>query len=335
MHPFASEYTPIRWDFFVERHEDEEQALRDTKYTWQTPDGEYWSKLLYSNEKPPQGSVKKGLLYPRTGALGGCTVHNAQLMVQATKKDWNDIAELTGDSSWSSKTMDGYFKKLERNEYIQGSLLNPNSHGTKGWLPTRLTPATLIAQDLKIVSLLLAACSATGKGLVSGLLGTVGGALSALSLDVNTMAKNRDVDDILYQMPLSMNSDYIRTGPRDFVLEVAMAKNKDGSKKYKLDIALNTLVTKVNFDQSGDIPQAVGVDYIFGKSLYRADPRASTGSAKGTEAGTINASREVIVSGGAFNTPQILKLSGVGPAEELKAHGIPVVKDLPGNLFPN
>lgn len=44
----------------------------------------------------------------------------------------------------------------------------------------------------------------------------------------------------------------------------------------------------------------------------------------------IMARREVIVAGGVFNTPQILKHSGVGPAEELNRFGIKVVKDLPG-----
>jgi len=125
-----------------------------------------------------------------------------------------------------------------------------------------------------------------------------------------------------------MDGDYVRSSPRDFVLQVAGATNKDGSKKYKLDVALNTLVTKVNFDTSNTKPKATGVDYLFGQSLYRADPRAGTDD--GGEAGTVHASREVIVSGGAFNTPQILKLSGVGPAQELHSHGIPVVKDLPG-----
>ena len=42
------------------------------------------------------------------------------------------------------------------------------------------------------------------------------------------------------------------------------------------------------------------------------------------------ASREVILCGGAINSPQLLKLSGVGPAAELSALGIPVVHDLPG-----
>jgi choline dehydrogenase len=39
---------------------------------------------------------------------------------------------------------------------------------------------------------------------------------------------------------------------------------------------------------------------------------------------------ELILSGGPVNSPQLLKLSGVGPAAELRAHDIPVVHDLPG-----
>jgi choline dehydrogenase len=42
------------------------------------------------------------------------------------------------------------------------------------------------------------------------------------------------------------------------------------------------------------------------------------------------ARREVILAGGAINSPQLLKLSGVGPAAELRAHGIDVVHDSPG-----
>ena len=126
-----------------------------------------------------------------------------------------------------------------------------------------------------------------------------------------------------------MDSDYARTSPREFVLDVARAVNDDGSKKYKLDIALNTLVTKVNFDTSSARPRATGVDYLAGKSLYRADTRASRDDVDGVP-GSVNARREVIVAGGTFNTPQILKLSGIGPASELRSHGIPVVRDLPG-----
>jgi len=40
--------------------------------------------------------------------------------------------------------------------------------------------------------------------------------------------------------------------------------------------------------------------------------------------------KQVILSGGAVNSPQLLMLSGVGPADELHRHKIPLVHDLPG-----
>jgi choline dehydrogenase len=45
---------------------------------------------------------------------------------------------------------------------------------------------------------------------------------------------------------------------------------------------------------------------------------------------TARARREVLVSSGAYNSPQLLQLSGVGPAALLKSHGIDVVLDAPG-----
>ena len=45
---------------------------------------------------------------------------------------------------------------------------------------------------------------------------------------------------------------------------------------------------------------------------------------------TIEAEKEVILSGGAINSPQTLMLSGIGPADHLRAHGISPVLDLPG-----
>ena len=45
---------------------------------------------------------------------------------------------------------------------------------------------------------------------------------------------------------------------------------------------------------------------------------------------TIRVRREVIVCGGAFNSPKLLMLSGVGPADHLRQHGIEVILDLPG-----
>lgn len=60
------------------------------------------------------------------------------------------------------------------------------------------------------------------------------------------------------------------------------------------------------------------------------------GRATGIEAGRgrqrlhLKARREVILSAGAFGSPQLLLLSGIGPEDELRAHGIPVAQALPG-----
>jgi choline dehydrogenase len=98
--------------------------------------------------------------------------------------------------------------------------------------------------------------------------------------------------------------------------------------KYPLTLKLNSLVTKVLFSNTSSTPTAIGVEVMQGQSLYRADPRYKAGT-KGPLVQYM-AKREVIISGGSFNSPQILKLSGIGPADELKKFNITVVKDLPG-----
>ncbi len=76
-----------------------------------------------------------------------------------------------------------------------------------------------------------------------------------------------------------------------------------------LKIELNALASRLVF--SGR--RAVGVEYRQGGLTH-----------------TAYAEGEVILAGGAFNSPQLLQLSGVGPADLLRAHGIEVIADMPG-----
>ncbi|KAF2142053.1 GMC oxidoreductase [Aplosporella prunicola CBS 121167] len=316
----STEYEPMRWDYYVQHYADTTRQKRDSKMLYNTTSGE-----LYKGKYPPEGAEPVGILYPRAGTLGGCASHNAMVTILPHDSDWTYIQSITGDDSWEPAKMKKYFEKLERNRYLPNTIVG---HGFSGWLGTALTDLSLVIEDQKLLSLILSAATAMGKNIVAKLLTTVGGLAQVLAQDLNSGLPGRDQQTGLFQVPIAVDEGSShRMGPRDFIMEVHNAKNSDGSRKYHLDIALNTLATKVVFDQSGDTPKAVGIEYLEGQSLYAADPRYA--GAQGTS-GSVNATKEVIVSAGAFNTPQLLKLSGVGPKEELKNFGINVVKDLPG-----
>ncbi|OLN88354.1 Oxygen-dependent choline dehydrogenase 1 [Colletotrichum chlorophyti] len=317
LHLMSTEFEDTRWNYWVNHYSDLERQKRDSKMTYEMPDGSFYVGL-----EPPAEAKPLGVWYPRAGTLGGCSRHNALISINAHDSDWSNIASLTGDDSWGPDNMRSYFQKLERNMYLPSSIVG---HGYSGWLGTSLTSLSLVVEDQKLLSLILSAASAMGKGLLGLVLNTVAGLGQVLLRDINAPGQASRTG--LYQVPLSM-TDSVRGGPRDLILETANAVNSDGSRKYHLDIKLNTLVTKIRFDQSGDKPRAVGVDFLEGSSLYRADPRSASAAASGS--GSVDAKREVIISAGAFNTPQLLKLSGVGPKEELESFKIPVVVDLPG-----
>jgi choline dehydrogenase len=80
-------------------------------------------------------------------------------------------------------------------------------------------------------------------------------------------------------------------------------------KRPNLTVETRALAGRILFEGR----RAVGVEYSHRGQIKR-----------------VRAEREVILAGGAINSPQLLMLSGVGPADHLKEIGIPVVHDLPG-----
>lgn len=319
LHLAATEYEPMRWDYFVNHYNNETRQEQDSKMTWKTPYGEH-----YVGANPPPNSSPLGILYPRAGTLGGCGSHNALITIYPHKSDWSYIQSLTGDDSWDPDNMRTYFERLENSEYLPNGIIG---HGFSGWLTTSVTSLLLVLEDWKLLSLIIAAGTAMGQGFLGLLVATVAGLGEVLLRDINADTPDRDSAEGLYQVPLAIASG-ARNGPREFILATANAVNPDGSRMYRLDIRLNTLVTKVRFDTGGTKPKAIGVDFLDGHSLYRADPRS--GSALVGAPGSVDATREVILAAGTFNTPQLLKLSGIGPKSELQSFNIPVLVDLPG-----
>ncbi|KAJ5807835.1 hypothetical protein N7474_009104 [Penicillium riverlandense] len=308
----ASEDPALSWNFFVHHYADDERQALDYKTTYETPDG-----TEYTGLNPPPGSTLKGTLYPRTGALGGCTAHNALVAIYPFESDFEYVATLTGDGSWAPNNMRKYFINAERNNYLS---LSPG-HGYNGWLQTEEAPLTLVLEDTQLLSMITGGLWALGNW-TSGIfnLATLGAG------DANADSLARDQNPGYYQIPIS-SKDSVRVGSRDFVVDVRDAKNADGSKKYPLDVRTDCFATKVLFDESVSPPRATGVEFLDGKYLFKASPRS--GETRGTP-GSVTASREVIVSGGVYNSPMLLKHSGIGPRDELEKFGIPVVADLPG-----
>ncbi|KAF2648589.1 GMC oxidoreductase [Lophiostoma macrostomum CBS 122681] len=310
----ASEDEEMSWNFFVHHYADDARQALDYKTTYATSNGGEYTGL-----SPPEGSTLKGVLYPRTGTLGGCTAHNALIAVYPHRSDFEYVASLTGDASWSPDNMRKYFVKLEKNDYLAAGVAG---HGYDGWLSTEVAPLSVVLADDQFLSMLTGGANALGNETNAVVnLGTL------LAGDANADTEERDSQPAYYQIPLSTD-DAHRTGSREFVLSVRDAKNDNGTKKYPLDVRLNCHATKVVFDESVSPPRATGVEFIDGQYLYKASPKS--GSAGTGSPGSVTASREVIVSGGVYNSPQLLKLSGVGPAEELKKFDISVISDLPG-----
>lgn len=98
----------------------------------------------------------------------------------------------------------------------------------------------------------------------------------------------------------------VRDGRRE---SSATAYLDPAASRPNLQIVTGVLVERVDIENG----RAVGVTVRRGGELRR-----------------IRAEREVILSAGTYNSPQLLMLSGIGPADELRRHGIAPVLDLPG-----
>ncbi|XP_044749407.1 glucose dehydrogenase [FAD, quinone]-like isoform X2 [Coccinella septempunctata] len=90
----------------------------------------------------------------------------------------------------------------------------------------------------------------------------------------------------------------------------ASAYLKTALNRINLNLEVNALVTKILIDEESK--KAQGVLFVKDGKTYRA-----------------MSSKEVILSGGSINTPQLLMLSGVGPEKELEKHSIKMIKNAP------
>ena len=349
-HCAVSEDESISWTYSVRHYADYNVQKRDSKYA--------------EDRDPSRGGTgrKGGIQYPRCAAVGGCTAHHAMVIIRPSDGDWDRIAERTGDSSWRASAMQGYFARLEKcmhQSAYQGflreklwllyraweavaTLINPRSqldpagHGDRGWQPTSFISPKLVeligSTDRLFGKLLFkvayAALAGEGKGLRALLKSVLVRFQLLQMLDPNNVNERRRGKMSVAFMPIGTDGKR-RTGLREWLLHNAQTWPK------RLVIETGAHVTRILFTKDGDgaVPRAYGVEVTEGLHRYDASPLYEPVRADDPNLPRARyfAREEIIVCGGAFNTPQLLMLSGVGKAAHLAKHEVDGLYGVVGN----
>ena len=246
--------------------------------------------------------AEDGVLYPRGSALGGSTALNALVTVLPSRTDWDRIAAATGDASWRADRMTPYYDRVRE------------------WLSVEVPEPGLVLGDAMVSNYLTAAALVAGgnvqdNGVLTDAPSAAASLGSLLRQDVNEELRHGEVTG-LYRLPLATAAGH-RNGTRERILAVAAATPN-------LTVMTDTFATRVLFGAEG---RARGIEVVHASAVYGASLQRETAPDEREE---LLAAEEVVLSAGAFNTPQLLMLSGVGTQGALTALGLDVQIDLGG-----
>ncbi|PIL30033.1 hypothetical protein GSI_07945 [Ganoderma sinense ZZ0214-1] len=238
---------------------------------------------------PQEGMSNRSIAYARGKVLGGSTSINYMIYTRASKDDWDRLASTTGDDGWSWSSILPYAKKLED---FQNS---PNVQNAT---------SKFVAGD-------------------HGTDGPVGAGLPQVSLAIDQLgldAQQELSSEFKYNQDVN-SGDMIGFSWTPFAIQDGARSNsardyiQPAFPRSNLDVLVNTQVVKVlQTGVDGGSPIVTGVQITSGPNEKRYN---------------LTATKEVILSAGAIGTPHILLLSGIGPADQLKALGIESMVDLP------
>ncbi|KAF8748950.1 Aryl-alcohol oxidase [Rhizoctonia solani] len=258
----------------------------------------YFQTLFESNYMPMCIQPQVQKWYPRAAAIGGSTVHNALIHLRNHDYDLDTLATRFKDSSWSASNMRKYLsEKIEKNQYIPSLIGKALSYGYDGWLWTDF-PLSASCFHLREIYRLQQQPERWERG----------GAAVISTRDGN----------------------HNRSSVRDHLV------NTRTKLPQKLSFATDTLATKILTcaDSTGKA-RAYGVQAAAGQYLLPVSRQFKGKQTLATKQYT--AKYEVVVSAGAFQTPQLLLLSGIGDSAQLAKFNIPTLKQnhtiLNGCLF--
>jgi choline dehydrogenase len=241
--------------------------------------------------EPEAGLNGRSLRYPRGKTLGGCSSINGMIYMRGQARDYDQWAELTGDASWRWDNTLAYFRRHEDHWRLdQPEGANENFKRLHGNKATGSTGEWRVEKQRLRWDVLDAFAQAAQQ---AGIPAT----------DDFNGGNNEGVGYF------EVNQ---KNGLRWNTAKAFLRPTCYGRANFEMWTSAH--VTRLNIETQPD-----GSKRCTGVQVW-----------DGTQMITATASREVILSAGAVNSPQILQLSGIGPAALLRQHGIEVVHDLPG-----
>ena len=258
---------------------------------------------LYQTE-PAAGLNGRTLRYPRGKVLGGCSSINGMIYMRGQARDYDQWANITGDASWRWEQTLPYFKHHE--DHYKGA---DDLHGAKG-TPTELMD--LKGQPADLYRKLMRGRQTGGEWRIEKqrLRWDVLDAFSQAAQQAGIPATddfNRGDNEGVGYFEVNQRSGWRWNTAKAFLRPTCYAR--PNFEMWTLAQVAHLVLEK----QADGSQRCTGVQVWSGQELVN-----------------VTATREVILSAGSIGSPQILQLSGLGPAALLQQHGIPVVQDLPG-----
>jgi choline dehydrogenase len=259
---------------------------------------------LYNTE-PDAGLNGRTLRYPRGKTLGGCSSINGMIYMRGQARDYDQWAQITGDESWSWRNSLPYFK-LHEDHYKGAS----DIHGARG------TSSALLQDADTVYRQTLRHHQAGGEWRVEkqrlrwDVLDAFAKAATQAGIPATDDFNRGDNEGVGY-FEVNQKSGWRWNTAKAFLRPTCYARPN-------FELWTNAQVSKLIVEKNT------------GADSERALRCTGVQVWNGSEMVTAHARGEVILSAGSIGSPQILQLSGLGPAALSQALGIPVVQDIPG-----
>ena len=263
------------------------------------------------NTEPEPGLNGRSLRYPRGKALGGSSSINGMIYMRGQARNYDEWADLTGDSAWRWNNSLPYFK-LHENHYKGAD----EFHGAFGTAPELMQDKTVPYQKI------LRHRKAGGEWQISKqrLHWAVLDAFSQAAVQAGIPATedfNRGNNEGVGYFEVNQKDGWRWNTAKAFLRPTCYGRPN-------FELWTKAQVSKLIIEKQPDGSQrCTGVQVWTGLDLINVMATRDSGAARGQIG-------EVILCAGAVGSPQILQLSGIGPGALLHQHGITVVQDLPG-----